>query len=79
MFLFCSHQGGACKRKGKKRVTTKAPSKNQIENALSKDERMRALVRFLARRAAENDYKELLNVLNSKPEHGIIPPEREEQ
>lgn len=60
-------------------MTIKAPSKNQTEKALSKDERMKALVRFLARRAAENDYKELLNVLNCKLENDIIPPEREEQ
>ncbi len=33
---------------------------------------IRALVRFLARRAAENDYAELLEVLKNNPEYDII-------
>ena len=33
---------------------------------------IRALVRFLARKAAEKDYKELIEVLKSKKEYSTI-------
>ena len=60
-------------------MTLKTPDRTQTRNILSKDERVLALVRFIARRAAEKDYKELLDVLKNKPEYDIVSLESEDQ
>lgn len=45
------------------------PSKSHTQNtARGHDQRIVALVRFIARRAAEEDYKELLRALNNTEE-----------
>jgi len=54
-------------------IQTPASSHN-----LTEDERILALVRFIARRAAENDYQELLDVLKSNPDYDILDATKEE-
>lgn len=52
-------------------VKKETHSDHNGQPTLSEDQRIRALVRFVARRAAENDYNELLDALKSNPEYGL--------
>ena len=59
-------------------ATIKDSTEDVSKESLHEDKRILALVRFLARRAAEKDYKELLEVLKSKPEYGIVSEQETE-
>ncbi|MEM7172432.1 MAG: hypothetical protein AAF530_19850 [Pseudomonadota bacterium] len=57
----------------------RSSTKNKGQNHFSEDKRIIALVRFLARRAAEKDYKELLEVLKSDPKYAKITSQEMEK
>ena len=75
MFPFCSLRGEPTHEE--EEVVKKHPPPEQAKVTLAEDKRVLALVRFLARRAAEKDYKELLEVLKANPQYGSMVAEEE--
>ncbi len=58
-------------------LKTLAKSVENVDAEMEYHPSIKALVRFLARRAAENDYNELLEVLKSNPDYGMITSDKE--